>query len=135
MKTTIDVARQTRKFYLQANLLLRNFRHCSDQVKCVLFQTFCTNLYYYQFYKELKKLSTSYNSVLRRLLGICKPYSKCLFPEVFQHLLNCFAHLFIGLHNKLSTIQIVLLVLHYRHWSTFHHRSDNSGIVSLCKVV
>ena len=27
MKTTIDVARQTRKFYLQANLLLRNFRH------------------------------------------------------------------------------------------------------------
>ena len=39
MKTTIDVARQTRKFYLQANLLLRNFRHCSDQVKCVLFQT------------------------------------------------------------------------------------------------
>ena len=45
MKTTIDVARQTRKFYLQANLLLRNFRHCSDQVKCVLFQTYCTNLY------------------------------------------------------------------------------------------
>ena len=37
MKTTIDVARQNRKFYLQANLiLLRNFRHCSDQVKCVL---------------------------------------------------------------------------------------------------
>ena len=36
IKTTIDVARQTRKFYLQANLLLRNFRHCSDQVKCVL---------------------------------------------------------------------------------------------------
>ena len=45
MKTTIDVARQTRKFYLQANLLLRNFRHCSDHVKCVLFQTLCTNLY------------------------------------------------------------------------------------------
>ena len=39
MKTTIDVARQTRTFYLQANLLLRNFRHCSNQVKCVLFQT------------------------------------------------------------------------------------------------
>ena len=44
MKTTIDVARQTRKFYLHANLLLRNFRHRSDQVKCVLFQTYCTNL-------------------------------------------------------------------------------------------
>ena len=80
MKTTIDVARQTRKFYLQANLLLRNFRHCSDQVKCVLFQTFCTNVYCCQLWfnstkSSLKKLSTSYNSVLRRLLGICKPYS------------------------------------------------------------
>ena len=88
MKTTIDVARQTRKFYLQANLLLRNFRHCSDQVKCVLFQTYCTNLNGCQLWfnstkSSLKKLSTSYiNSALRRLLGICKPYNaiKCLFP-------------------------------------------------------
>ena len=37
MKTTIGFARQTRKFYLQANLLLRNFRHYSDGVKCALF--------------------------------------------------------------------------------------------------
>ena len=80
MKTTIDVARQTRKFYLQANLLLRNFRHCSDQIKCVLFQMYCTNLYCCQLWfnstmSSLKKLSTSYSSVLGRLLGICKPYS------------------------------------------------------------
>ena len=33
MKTKIDVARQTQKFHLQANLLLRNFRHPSDEVK------------------------------------------------------------------------------------------------------
>ena len=38
MKTAKDVARQTRKFYLQANLLLRNFRHCSEDVKCVFFR-------------------------------------------------------------------------------------------------
>ena len=80
MKTTIDEDRQTRKFYLQANLLLRNVRHCSDQVKCVLFQTYCTNLYSCQLWfnstkSSLKTLSTSYNSVLRRLLGICKPCS------------------------------------------------------------
>ena len=64
MKTTIAVARQTRKFYLQASLLLRNFRHCSDQVKCVLFQTYCTSLYCCQSWlnstkSSLKKLSTS----------------------------------------------------------------------------
>ena len=57
MKTTIDVARQTHKLYLQANLLLRNFRHCSDQVKCVLFQTYCTNLYCCQLWFNSTKSS------------------------------------------------------------------------------
>ena len=80
MKTTIDVTRQTRKFYMQANLLLRNFRHCSDNVKCSLFQTYCTNMYCCQLWFNstkcsINKLSTSYNSVLRRLLCISKPYS------------------------------------------------------------
>ena len=38
MNTSIDVARQTRTFYLQANLLLQNLRYCSDDVKCALFR-------------------------------------------------------------------------------------------------
>ena len=81
MKTTIDVARQTRKFYMQANLLLRNFMYCSDDVKCTLFQSYCTNMYCCQLWfsctkRGLIKLSTSYNSVLRRLLCISKPYSR-----------------------------------------------------------
>ena len=81
MKTTIDVARQTRKFYLQANLLLGNFRHCPDCVKCALFQMYCTNMYCCQLWfnstkSSIKTLSTSYNSVLRCLLCISKQYSE-----------------------------------------------------------
>ena len=45
MKTSIDVSRQTRKFYGQANMLLRNFRYCGREVKCMLFKSFCTNIY------------------------------------------------------------------------------------------
>ena len=80
MKTTIDVTRQTKKLYMQANLLLRHFRHCSDDVKCSLFQTYCTNMYCCQLWfnstkSSINKLSTSYNSVMRRLLCISKPYS------------------------------------------------------------
>ena len=80
MKTTIDVARQTRKFYMQAIVLLRNVRYCFDDVKCTLFQSYCTNMYCCQLWfnstkSSLIKLSTSYNSVLRRLLCISKPYS------------------------------------------------------------
>ena len=33
LKTSIDVSRQTLKFYAQANMLLRNFRYCSVDVK------------------------------------------------------------------------------------------------------
>ena len=33
MKTSIDVSRQTRKFYAQANMLLRNSRYCGWEVK------------------------------------------------------------------------------------------------------
>ena len=45
MTTSIDVCRQTSKLDAQANTLFRNFRYCSDDVKCMLFRTFCTNMY------------------------------------------------------------------------------------------
>ena len=64
LKTSIDVSRQARKFYAQANMLLRIFRYCSVDVKCMLFRS------YY-----IKKLKASYNGVPRRLLLIVKPYS------------------------------------------------------------
>ena len=38
LKTTIDVKRQTRNFYSRANLLIRNFRYCTDNVKCFCFR-------------------------------------------------------------------------------------------------
>ena len=77
MKTSIDVARQTRRFYSQANMLLRNFVHCSHDVKCMLFKSFCTNMYcctlWFNSTKcSMRKLRVSYNNVLRRLLHIPK---------------------------------------------------------------
>ena len=44
-KTSIDVSRQTRKFYAQANMLLYNFCYCGGEVKFQLFQSLCTNMY------------------------------------------------------------------------------------------
>ena len=79
-KTTTDVKRQTRNFYARANLLIHNFRYCTDNVKCYLFQSYCTSMYCCQLWfnsikGSLKKLKTSYNSALRRFLVISKPYS------------------------------------------------------------
>ena len=80
MKTTIDVKRQTRSFYSRANLLICNFRHCTDKAKCYLFQSYCTSMYCSQLWfnstkDSLRKLRTSYNTVLCRLLCISLPYS------------------------------------------------------------
>ena len=44
MKTSSDVVRQTRKCYAQTNMSLRNFRYCTNDVKCTLFKSFCANM-------------------------------------------------------------------------------------------
>ena len=80
MKTSSDVVRQTRKFYAPTNMLLRNFRYCTNDVKCTLFKSLCANMYCCPLWfnstsSTIKKLKTSYNSALRNLLLIKKPYS------------------------------------------------------------
>ena len=100
MKTSIDVSRQTRKFYAQANMLLRNFRYCGREVNCMLFKSFCTNMYCCPLWfnstsSSIKKLKSSYNSVLRRLLCIRMPYSaselfvSCGIPSFYELLRKC----------------------------------------------
>ena len=74
MKTTSDVARQTRKFYLQANLLIRNSRLCCFQVNVFYFRRIVpiyTVVNCGSILQRVMKLSTSHNSVLRRVFGIC----------------------------------------------------------------
>ena len=43
-----DMKRQLCTFYANANMLIRKFSFCSDDVK-VLFKSYCTNLYCTQF--------------------------------------------------------------------------------------
>ena len=75
--TDSDVKRQMRKFYANANLLLRKFNCCSYDVKCMLFKTFCANVYCAQFWymssaTSIRKLKVSYNNSLRRLMNLPK---------------------------------------------------------------
>ena len=63
--------------YANANILLCKFKRCSPDVKCQLFNTFCTNLYCPQLWYDgtkgpVNKLNIAYNNSLRRLLNI--PY-------------------------------------------------------------
>ena len=76
------------------------FWYCSNEVKCSLFKSFCTNMYccplwFNSTFSSVKKLKCSYNSVLRRLLCIRMPYSaSAMFvthdiPSFYELLRKC----------------------------------------------
>ena len=137
LKTAIDVKRQTRNFYSRANLLIRNFRYCTDNVKCYLFQSYCTSMYCCQLWfnstkgSSIKKLRTSYNSALRRFLAISKPYHtvlvKCLFLEKYYRLMSCYVNLYIGLLRELITVQIHSYMPAYHHLFSYTLPFVNGG--------
>ena len=75
-----DVYRQCRKIYAQANMLLRKFSMCSDDVKCSLFRAYVTPLYtahlWYSYrVRSMQKLKVAYNDAMRLLLHIPRWHS------------------------------------------------------------
>ena len=76
----------------------------SDDVKCMLFRSFCTNMYCSPlwFNYGIKKLKASYNGALRRLLPIKTYSASTMFvrhgiPSFFELLRKC-------IHNFLQRI-------------------------------
>ncbi len=66
-----DMYRQRHKRYAQANILVRKFYMCSDEVKIDLFRAYCTSFYtaplWFKFKKE-SKLQVAYDDCMRILL-------------------------------------------------------------------
>ena len=69
-----DLKRQMRKYYSNANMLLRTFRYCSPDVKCCMFKSYCATMYCSSMWLDgtMKKLKIAYNNGLRRLLNLPK---------------------------------------------------------------
>ena len=125
MKTTIDVARQTRKFCMQANLLLRNFRYCSDDVKCTLFQSYCTSMNCCQlssYPQAIIVCFVDFSVFLNHIVPVTR-----LFLEVILLLLNFCANLSINLKTELSFVQTLSLHHVYHHCYMFHPLFVNGG--------
>ena len=71
----LDIARQRRASIIRANSLMRKFFKCTDDVKTLLFNTYCSNMYgshLWTAYKKdsLYKLKVTYNNSLRKLFGL-----------------------------------------------------------------
>ena len=72
-----DLKRQMRKYYANANMLLRKFSYCSPDVKCCMFKSYCSTMYCSSMWFDstvtaMRKLKIAYNNGLRRILNLPK---------------------------------------------------------------
>ena len=63
---------QCKALYARGNVILRHFRMCSDEVKCLLFSSYCTSFYCSVLWcrynaDSFNRLHTAYNRVFRQL--------------------------------------------------------------------
>ena len=70
-----DLKRQVKAMYVRGNMLVHNFKFCSDNVKNTLFKCYCSNSYgseLWSLYKKetYKKCVVAYNDIYRKLFNI-----------------------------------------------------------------
>ena len=71
----VDILRQTQALYRQGNFIVHKFKHCTDDVKLLLFIYHCTNMYGPHLWsrfssKNLDRLKVAYNNIFRQLLKL-----------------------------------------------------------------
>ena len=71
----VDILQQCRSLYGRGNTIIKSFRNCTDEVKCQLFKSFCSNIYcsplWNLFKKEsMRRLKVAYNRIFRILLEL-----------------------------------------------------------------
>ena len=69
-----DIQKTLRGIYARGNVLIRRFSNCSQKVKLMLFQSFCTNFYcthlWWSYSREtLRNTTVAYNNTLRFMMG------------------------------------------------------------------
>ena len=72
MRDDTDILCQ-RQLYARANVLARTFYMCTDEVKILLFRTFCCNLYTCQLWwnftqTAMRKINVAYNNAFRMIM-------------------------------------------------------------------
>ena len=75
MSDNTDIDRQKSYIYGRGNNLIKCFKYCTEDVKTLLFKSYCTNLYCSHLWSVFTKrclgnLTTAYNQMFRMLLAI-----------------------------------------------------------------
>lgn len=73
----VDIKRLIRSVYCRGNMLISKFRHCSTEVKCKLFNAYCSSFYGITTWRishvyVYKKLNVAYKKIFRALFKLKK---------------------------------------------------------------
>ena len=71
----MDMKRQLRSIYARGNVLIKQFRQCSEDVKIKLFKAYCSSFYCLALWNRFtvanyKKVKSSYNRIFRNFLQV-----------------------------------------------------------------
>ncbi len=116
-----DIQRQYCKLYAQANMLVRKFYMCTDDVKIALFKAYCTPLYTAHLWcsysrAKFHKLRVAYNDALRMILRLPRWTSAsqlfvcCGIPTLDAVLRNFMFNFMVRLDNSKNEIIMALTV-------------------------
>ena len=75
LKDDIDIRNQNKKLCARGNMIARKFKSCSKDIKCLMFKTFCYNIYGAALWSSysvavMDRLRINYNNILRRLNNV-----------------------------------------------------------------
>ena len=89
----IDIQRQTRGIYARGNMILKYSRHCSTEVKCSLFKTYCCNMYcsylWCKFYaKSFNNIKVAFNRIYHHLM--CLQRETSISMSMVENRINTF---------------------------------------------
>lgn len=73
LRDDTDIKRELRSVYARGNVIIKNFKNCCVNIKCLLFKTYCTGLYASQLWwnfnkRTAKRIQVAYNTVFRFLM-------------------------------------------------------------------
>ena len=82
-----DIKRQMRSIYAKGNVLIKNFRNCKDDIKLLLFKTFCTGFYCSSLWRKYRKYSynktrVAFNNVYRSFMCLSR------MDSISAHMIN-----------------------------------------------
>ena len=128
-----DIALQRKGVYTRGNMIVRNFNKCTDEVKCKLFKTYCSNFYSCQTWRSfsaesLRRIKVAYNRVFRLLFKLDNRISMSLVFSLLNlsHFNVLHRNAITAFYKRLSTSSNVILTnivnsMHFFNSQTYNY--------------